>query len=270
MLRFTRHLARWRAAFATTRWFIAAAVVLLVAALLLAIWPKETQVPAAPGDSAQPAPPLLRAHPGRTADRMRASRSRCTPTWNALSARPTCPNWCAGSTPIRTSTCSGNTCRSRCTSRPPAARRDWPSARARRRAMRASGKPLRGSIRTPRPKAAAFPPTPAIPARHLHCGPAWTARIRWASCSDRRSKPSVTGSEVLRPCGCGRTDRPDHGPQRSRLRGRTAIRDRSSCVAGATALRWPGRAKRWIAATSIYSTHKRRPRSHRGNARWTR
>lgn len=48
------------------------------------------------------------------------------------------------------------------------------------------------------------PPTPAIPARHLHCGPAWTARIRWASCSDRRSKPSVTGSEVLRPCGCRR------------------------------------------------------------------
>ncbi|AAM37128.1 thioredoxin domain-containing protein [Xanthomonas citri pv. citri] len=63
MLRFTRHLARWRAAFATTRWFIAAAVVLLVAALLLAIWPKETQVPAAPGDSAQPAPPLLQGPP---------------------------------------------------------------------------------------------------------------------------------------------------------------------------------------------------------------
>lgn len=204
MLRFTRHLARWRAAFATTRWFIAAAVVLLVAALLLAIWPKETQVPAAPGDSAQPAPPLLQGPPwthGR-------SDARFTITVYADLECPFCQTYVpelvrwidthpdvnlqwqhlplamhepAASREARLAECAGET---------QGHAGFWQAVAWIYSHTQAEGRGV--------------PPTPAIPARHLHCGPAWTARIRWASCSDRRSKPSVTGSEVLRPCGCGR------------------------------------------------------------------
>ncbi|MDA8454280.1 thioredoxin domain-containing protein [Acidovorax sp. GBBC 3334] len=55
---FFERLARCRTALTSREWPIVAAVVLLVAALALALWPKETQAPAARDAAVQPAPPL--------------------------------------------------------------------------------------------------------------------------------------------------------------------------------------------------------------------
>jgi protein-disulfide isomerase len=53
----TRRLVRWRTALSQVEWPIAVATILLAAALALAIWPEEPQVPSSETHPSQPAPP---------------------------------------------------------------------------------------------------------------------------------------------------------------------------------------------------------------------